>query len=70
MTRTALGADDAGDDPLEGLRSLQERRRELFALERRLVMRARVGGASWKQVGAAIGVSGQAAHKRYRRDVT
>jgi hypothetical protein len=36
--------------------------------ERRLVMRARNEGVTWKQVGAALGVSGQAAHKRFRRD--
>ncbi len=69
MARTALGTEDDGGDPLEGLRALELRRRELFDLERRLVMRARIGGASWRQIGAAIGVSGQAAHKKHRRDV-
>lgn len=68
MTRTAVGDDDARD-PLEALRELELRRRELDDLERQLVLRARVAGASWKQVGAAVGVSGQAAHKKHRRDV-
>ncbi len=69
MTRTAVGTDGDDGDPLEGLRALEAQRHELFDLERRLVMRARVGGASWKRIGAALGVSGQAAHKRFRRDV-
>lgn len=68
MARTAVGTDDDGD-PLEGLRALEVRRRELDDLERQLVLRARVAGASWKQVGAAVGVSAQAAHKKHRRDV-
>ena len=46
MARTAVGTDDEGD-PLEGLRALEGRRRDLFEVERRLVMQARIAGVSW-----------------------
>ncbi|KJC64479.1 hypothetical protein TZ00_08725 [Agreia bicolorata] len=32
-----------------------------------LVTRARLDGASWKQVGAALGISAQAAHQRWSK---
>lgn len=51
---------------LTGLRELRETRLALAALERALVVTAREGGASWSDIGAALGVSGQAANRRFR----
>ena len=68
MPRTAVGTDDHDDDPLETLRGLAARRADLDQVERVAVLRARVAGATWRQVGAALGVSSQAAHRKHRRD--
>jgi hypothetical protein len=71
VPRTAVGSDEM-DDPLEQLRALAarraEQRAELDRLERTLVLRARIAGATWTQVGAALGHSAQAAHRKHRRD--
>ncbi len=40
-------------------------RRDLEDRARELVVQARADGASWAQVGAALGMSKQAAHERY-----
>jgi hypothetical protein len=51
---------------LTGLRELRETRLALAALERTLVVTAREGSASWSDIGAALGVSGQATNRRFR----
>jgi hypothetical protein len=51
---------------LTGLRELRETRAALMAVERTLVVTAREGHATWHEIGAALGVSGQAAHRRFR----
>jgi hypothetical protein len=51
---------------LTGLRELRQTRLALAALERALVVKAREANASWREIGAALGVSGQAAHRRFR----
>ncbi|MGQ7295753.1 hypothetical protein [Quadrisphaera sp. KR29] len=56
----------ADDDPLEALAALAAARRELEALEEVAVRRARLRSASWAAVAAAMGVSRQAAHQRFR----
>lgn len=51
------------------LGELAELMGQLARLESRrdtLVARARLGGATWAQIGDVLGVSAQAAHKRYR----
>jgi hypothetical protein len=56
-----------GEPPLMALRRL---RYEQACVERdaaRAVGEARAQGASWEQIGAAFGIAGETARKRYRR---
>jgi hypothetical protein len=53
-------------DPTRSLATLTELRRELDALERVQVARALQAGASFAAVAAPLGISRQAAHRRYR----
>ncbi|WP_186318938.1 hypothetical protein [Streptomyces sp. SAJ15] len=52
-------------DPLDGLRQTAELRRRLDGQEEALVRRARAAGATWARIAEALGVSRQAAHKKY-----
>jgi ATP-dependent Clp protease ATP-binding subunit ClpA len=52
--------------PLESLRDLRDLRRELDAFERRQVARALAEGATFGQIARSLGVSRQAAHRRFR----
>lgn len=61
----ALGA----NDPSTGLRAVQALRSLAERLERHHVISARRAGWTWEQIGDALGVSRQAVHKRYRRDL-
>lgn len=56
-----------GPDPAEGLRAVTSLRRLTDDLESEQVHRARRQGWSWRDIGAALGVSGQAVHKKHRR---
>lgn len=49
----------------EALSHAREARRAVDALTDRAVTLARAEGATWKEIGAALGVSTQAAHKRW-----
>ena len=53
-------------DPETALRALTALRVELDAAEADLVQRALRAGASWSQVARAIGITKQAAHRKYR----
>ncbi|MFG6280070.1 AsnC family protein [Microbacterium sp. 5K110] len=65
-TRTAV--DGTGDDePLAELRRLQAVRQEIARVEEAQVRRARLRGHSWVSIASALGVSKQAAHKKYGR---
>ena len=57
-------------DPLEALRALQNRQRELEDARRRLIADARERGRSWAEIGSALGVSKQAAWQLFNDDVT
>jgi transposase-like protein len=52
--------------PLEKIEVLTVRMAELEADRERVVAAAMTGGATWAEIGGALGVSAQAAHKRYR----
>jgi len=66
MVATATSEQDP-DQPIPALFALAERRRELAREEEALVRRARVMGHSWEAIATALGVSKQAAHKKYGR---
>ncbi len=56
-----IAADALSADPLEALRELARSEPELERLRRDKVLAARAAGATWEQVGNALGVSRQSA---------
>jgi hypothetical protein len=52
--------------PLRGLREITALRAALQDVERGLVLDARRTGASWEEIGDALGLSRQAVHARHR----
>jgi transposase-like protein len=52
--------------PLEKIEALTARLVELEADRERAVAAAMERGATWAEIGEALGVTAQAAHKRYR----
>lgn len=63
---TLIAAADGGD-PLPELRRLTAMRAEITRAEAAQVRRARSLGFSWEAIANALGVSKQAAHKKYGR---
>lgn len=57
------------EDPLAALRVLADTEVQLDRLRRDRVIVARAGGASWRQVGDALGVSRQSAWEAFTADV-
>jgi hypothetical protein len=55
------------EDPEIGFRGVAALRRLADQLEARNVAEARRRGWSWEQIGDALGISRQAAHKKHRR---
>lgn len=53
-------------DPETALRALTALRQELDATEPDLVLRAVQAGASWSRIARALGITKQAAHRKYR----
>lgn len=64
--KTAQDFVPEGEHPIAELRALVERREELEREEELLVRKARHQGHSWVAIAGALGVSKQAAHKKYR----
>jgi hypothetical protein len=58
------------EQPLVALETLTETRATLDRLERLLVDEARRRRSSWEEIGRALGISRQAAHRRHGRFVT
>jgi hypothetical protein len=56
----------SSEDPDDALRAITSLRRELDRLEGDAVACARVAGASWSTIAAALGITRQAAQKRHR----
>lgn len=66
MTVTTQALDPEGE-PLPELRRLAEVRREIARAEEVQVRRARNAGYSWQAIAGALGVTKQAAHKKFGR---
>lgn len=65
-----LLADTAdGEDPRRALAGAAALRREAERLQTVAVRRARHAGLSWSEIAQQLGVSKQAAHRRYRGDL-
>lgn len=56
-------------DPLGQLRGLRAADKQLEVWQREAIARARQQGASWSEIGGALGVTKQAAWKLYNEDV-
>ncbi|HWF34153.1 MAG TPA: Clp protease N-terminal domain-containing protein [Solirubrobacteraceae bacterium] len=59
----------AGSKPTERLRALARLRRDLDSLETELAADALRAGHTWREIGEALGVSKQAAHRRHSHGV-
>ncbi len=60
-----VAAKDLPQDPLSALRVLTERELELERIRRKQVIAARAAGASWQQIGDALGVTRQSAWESF-----
>lgn len=67
MDVTEIEAAALSEDPEIGFRAVSALRRLADQLEERNVSAARRRGWSWEQIGDALGISRQAAHKKHRR---
>ncbi len=56
-------------DPLDALRELARTEAELGVLRRQSVADARAAGASWDQIGDALGMTRQSAWEYFTREV-
>ena len=64
--KTAIAQDDGGE-PLSELHRLAVLRTELARAEETQVRRARNLGYSWQAIASSLGVTKQAAHRRFGR---
>lgn len=63
---TDLAVAAGNSDPTVGLRAVSALRRLLERLEAAQVRNARRQGWTWQQIATALGVTRQAAHKKYK----
>lgn len=63
--KTLIDAAD-GDSPQKALAAAAELRRQAERLQDAAVRRARVAGMTWSDIADHLGVSKQAAHRKYR----
>jgi hypothetical protein len=64
---SVLDVDPLPNDPLDSLKELARRESELGRMRRAAIEAARAAGATWEQVGSALGMSRQAAWEYYSR---
>lgn len=64
---SVLDVGELPSDPLDALRELSRYESELGRLRREAIEAARHAGATWEQVGAALGMSRQSAWEYYSR---
>jgi uncharacterized NAD(P)/FAD-binding protein YdhS len=60
-----VAAEQLPQDPLSALRMLTESEHELERIRREQVIAARAAGASWQQIGDALGVTRQSAWENF-----
>lgn len=66
---TVVVQESLPEDPLAALRVLADTEMQLDRIRRDRVIAARASGASWQQVGDALGVSRQSAWEAFTADV-
>ncbi len=64
-----IAADELAGEPLDALRQVARSEAELDELRRQQIAAARDAGASWAEIGEALGVSRQAAWEYFSRRV-
>ncbi|WP_419183562.1 AsnC family protein [Serinibacter arcticus] len=67
MTRTAVDALEPEPGPMGELRAITAERAALERREEVAVRRARAQGYSWAAISSMLGISRQAAHKKFGR---
>lgn len=63
---TGMNDDDRRGSLLGTIKNLRQRELDLAAQQRYLIKAAVMEGATWREIGEAVGTSGQAAWERFR----